>query len=69
MENTKTTITLNDKEYLIANMNEEEKMILNHIADLERKLSSAKFNVDQLQVGHNAFVSMLASSLERPKEE
>jgi hypothetical protein len=26
-------------------------MLVNHVADLDRKLGSARFNVDQLQVG------------------
>jgi hypothetical protein len=38
-------------------------MFVNHIADLDRKLSSAKFNVDQLEVGKSAFVKMLTESL------
>jgi len=44
-------------------MTEEQQMIVNHIADLERKLSAAKFNVDQLEVGKAAFVNMLTGSL------
>jgi hypothetical protein len=34
------------------------------VVDLERKLNSAKFNVDQLQVGRDAFFTMLKKSLE-----
>jgi hypothetical protein len=39
-------------------------MLLNHVSDLDRKLDSARFNVDQLQVGRNAFFGMLKESLE-----
>jgi hypothetical protein len=42
---------------------------LNHVADLDRKLDSAKFNVDQLQVGRNAFFEMLKRALEAKPEE
>ena len=38
--------------------------MFDHVADLDRKLSSAKFNVDQLSVGREAFASMLAKSVE-----
>jgi len=31
--------------------------------DLERKLSSARFNVDQMHVGRNAFVQIFERSL------
>jgi hypothetical protein len=44
-------------------------MLVNHVADLDRKLGSARFNVDQLQVGRNAFMNMLTESLkEQPSE-
>ena len=42
--------------------------MVNHISDLDRKLSSARFNLDQLNVGREAFVSMLTKSLAEPKE-
>jgi len=45
------------------------KLIVNHIQDLDRKLSSARFNVDQLMVGHEAFVDMLTRSLAQKAEE
>ena len=63
MENKKTTITIYDKEYSFEDMTQEQQMLVNHVADLDRKLHSARFNVDQLQVGRNAFMSMLTESL------
>ena len=68
-KNEKTPITVNDKEYLVEDMTEEQKTILNHINDLDRKLSTARFNLDQLSVGRDAFINMLATSLEAPVEE
>lgn len=65
----KTPITVNDKEYFVEDMTEQQQAILNHINDLDRKLSSAQFNLDQLTVGREAFVNMLASSLEVVPEE
>ena len=65
----KTPITINDKEYFIDDFSDAQKIMLNHIQDLDRKLSNARFNLDQLQVGRDAFVNMLASSLEAPKED
>ena len=60
----KKTITVNDKEYNVEDLSEQQIAMVNHITDLDRKLSSARFNVDQLQVGREAFVNMLTSSLE-----
>ena len=64
----KTPITINDKEYFIDDFSDAEKVMVNHIQDLDRKLSNARFNLDQLQVGREAFVNMLANSLEKPSE-
>ena len=61
----KKTITVNDKEYNLDDFTPEQSAMLNHINDLDRKLGSAQFNLDQLNVGREAFVNMLASSLEQ----
>ena len=42
--------------------------MVNHIADLDKKLGSLRFNMDQLNVGREAFVNMLSKSLDEPKE-
>ena len=69
-KNENTLITVNDIEYNIDEFTEAQKTILNHIQDLGRKLSNAQFNLDQLGVGRDAFVKMLATSLEEvPAEE
>ena len=67
-KNEKTPIVINDKEYLIEDLTQEQQVMVNHISDLDRKLSSARFNLDQLNVGREAFVNMLARSLEAPVE-
>ena len=69
MENKKTPITINDVEYQFEDMTQEQQMLVNHVADLDRKLSSARFNVDQLQVGRDAFMTMLTTSLAAKPEE
>ena len=67
-KNEKTPIVINDKEYLVEDLTQEQQSMVNHVTDLDRKLSSARFNVDQLSVGREAFVNMLARSLEAPVE-
>ena len=67
-KNEKTPIVINDKEYLVEDLTQEQQTMVNHVSDLDRKLSSARFNVDQLSVGREAFVNMLARSLEAPME-
>ena len=67
-KNEKTPITVNDIEYLVEDMTDEQKVLLNHVNDLGRKLDNARFNMDQLAVGRDAFVARLATSLEAPEE-
>ena len=65
----KTPIVINDVEYFVEDMTEQQHTMLNHVTDLDRKLSSARFNVQQLEVGREAFVNMLSQSLQQPTEE
>ena len=62
------TITLNDKKYKIDNMDANEKTYLAHITDLNRKIESSKFNLQQLEVGMNHFINLLNGSLNKEKE-
>ena len=64
-KNEKTPITVNDKEYIVEDMNDQQKLLLNHVNDLDRKLASARFNVDQLAVGRDAFIERLSEALEQ----
>jgi len=68
-KNDKTPITVNDIEYIVEDMTDEQKTLLNHVNDLGRKLDNARFNMDQLAVGRDAFVARLADSLENPAED
>jgi hypothetical protein len=58
-----TPLTIDGVEYQFEDMTPEQQTLINHVADLDRKLSSAKFNADQLQVGRDAFFTMLKQSL------
>ena len=58
-----TPIVINDIEYAYEEMTERQQVIVNHIADLERKIKSTQFNLDQLSVGKDAFVTMIAQDL------
>ena len=69
MENKKTPITIDDIEYQFEDMTQEQQTLVNHVADLDRKLGSARFNLDQLQVGRDAFMTMLTTSLAAKPEE
>ena len=59
----KTPITINGVEYKFEDMTQEQQMLVNHCVDLDRKISSAQFNLDQLRVGKDAFIKILEESL------
>ena len=59
----KTTITVDEKEYILEDMNETQHAHVNHITDLDRKINTSKFNLDQLIFGRQAFVDSLKTSL------
>ena len=63
-KNENKTITVNDVEHNIEDLTEQQVAMVNHIADLDKKLGSLRFNMDQLQVGREAFVNMLTSSFD-----
>jgi len=60
----KPVLNLDDKEYVIEDMTDEQKMMVNHINDLQNKQNTNQFMADQLSVGKEAFINMLRSSLE-----
>jgi len=56
-------ITINGTDYTEDQLTDQQRVLINHIADLDRKIRSAQFSLDQLTVGREAFVNMLAASL------
>ena len=67
-EKEKSVITIDDKEYDMNNFSNEQKTMVNHIVDLERKLQSSEFNLVQLKFGRQAFTDGLRASLENGDE-
>ena len=58
-----TPITIDEKQYVLEDMTETQQLILSHVSDLERKIKSAQFNLEQLQVGREAFLIHLRNDL------
>ena len=61
-------ITLFDKEYKESELSDEQKVMINHVADLERKIQSSEFNLQQLRFGKQAFVDALQASVDKKDE-
>lgn len=64
----KNQVTIDDVNYDFEDMKPEQQAMVNHLVDLDRKISSTAFNLDQLQVGKNAFLTMLRESLAKKDE-
>jgi hypothetical protein len=63
------TITIDGVDHQLDDFTDQQRILLEHVADLDRKLNSARFSVDQLQVGRDAFFTMLKTALEAKPEE
>jgi len=69
MENIKKNqVTIDDVEYAFEDMTTEQQAMVNHLIDLDRKIGSSQFNIEQLQVGKQAFLTMLKESLAKVDE-
>ena len=69
MENIKKNqVTIDDVEYAFEDMKPEQQTMVNHLIDLDRKIGSTQFNLDQLNFGKQAFLSMLRESLAKKEE-
>ena len=69
MAEDKKVITINEKDYTEDQLTDKQKVIINHINSLAQKISSATFNLEQLNVGKQAFEKMLGDTLEESKED
>lgn len=68
MAKDKTPVTIDGVEYHFEDMTEKQRVLVNHVADLDRKIASARWNADQMQVGRDAFFAMLKQELEAQSE-
>ena len=63
-EKEKSVVKIDDKEYDVESLTDEQKAMVNHILDLDRKLQSSEFNLVQLRFGKQAFTDALKTSLD-----
>jgi hypothetical protein len=61
-------VTIDGTEYDANDFNEQQVLLLNHCVDLDRKISSTQFQLQQLITGKDAFVAMLKTELAKPQE-
>ena len=64
----KTPVTINDVEYQYEDLTPEQQALFNHCVDLDRKIGSSQFILEQLNVGKQSFIKMLVESLAKTAE-
>ena len=68
-ENEKSPVlTIEDKQYYQEDLNDEQLLMLAHVQDLDRKINSSKFNLQQLQFGKQAFLDAISASIKKTEE-
>jgi len=56
-------VTIDGKDYDWDKLSEEARVALNHVADLDNKINSAQFNVNQLVGGRTFWMSEVNNAL------
>ena len=65
----KPVLNLDGKEYVIEDMTDEEKQMINHINDMQNKINTNAFMREQLEVGKEALIVRLRESLNAEEAE
>ena len=63
MTEDKKVITIDEVEYTEDQLSEQAKVFINHVQVLDQKISSAAFNLDQLQGGREFFLTQLRNEI------
>ena len=63
------TVTINGTKHNYDDLNDTQKIFLSDVVDLERKVGAAQAHLRQVQIGHQACLSMLTQSLVVPSED
>ena len=58
------TLILDEKEYDIDELTEQQQYLCKHIRDLRRRQDNLRFQMDQLEVGLKGFVDKLKESMD-----
>ena len=59
----------NGKEVLFSDLSDEQKVLVNHLRDLDMKMGRLNFEAQQLQAAKNAFSKELNDSFEEVEED
>ena len=60
---TKDMITINEQQYDVADMNDQQKYAVNQVRALNNKIVNAQFEIDQLRAAYDMFSRVLVDSV------
>lgn len=58
------TVTINDVNYSVEDLSEEQRYMIAQVNDLRGKMTQLRFNLDQLMIAEQHFVKMVTESVE-----
>ena len=62
-QNSPQIVTIDGTEFNANDFNEQQTLLLQHCIDLDRKINSTQFQLQQLQVGKDSFLKLLKDAL------
>ena len=65
---TKTPVTIDETEYMLEDMSQVGQRLVQHTADLDRKLQNLGFQLEQMQIGRDSVWAKLQEEI-KVKEE
>ena len=58
-------LNLDGEEYQIDDMNDDHKLMVSHVSDLNRKIENLQFQIAQMSFGRQAFIDALKTGLNK----
>ena len=64
-EKSPQVVTIDNVEYDANDFTEQQMLLFQHCVDLDRKIASTNFQLQQLQVGKDAFFKLLKQTIDK----
>ena len=65
----KDMITIDDKEYDVAELTQEQQIFVAHLRNINAKMTNLRMDMDQMQAAYNTFSNALTASFNTEPEE
>jgi hypothetical protein len=66
---TKTPVTIDNTEYMLEDMSELGQRLVQHVADLDRKIQNLGFQLEQMQMGRDSVWAKLQGEIKVEEAE